>query len=206
MSEDFARNVGKLFGGLKRKAEETLAKQQAAFVLGKVPGVDVSNDFGVVLAKAGVPVTQQILSECERAGRLGALASAVAKGVAQDLTETAKGHMGALPENREQRSVDDLDDYLAARAYIGATVGLDVTDMRGNVLLSAGTTLVDEHIRMVRDSGQLGALLYAVKQPYTPQSIPVTDVQPVREAPKPTMPETPGKRTTLPMPPPSQQD
>jgi hypothetical protein len=136
---------------------------------------------------------------------LGALASAVAKGVAQDLTETTRQRLGALPENQENRSIEDLDDYLAARACIGKVVGVNVSDVRGNILIPAGTALQDEHVRLTREAGQLGALLYAVSQPFEGTQSAARGPQKSEEyTPKPEAP--PASRTTLPMPPPADPD
>ena len=63
----------------------------------------------------------------------------------------------------EARSLDSVEDFMEARRYLGKYAVLEVTNIRGEIIVPAGTQIDDEYIRKAREAGQLSALIYSAK-------------------------------------------
>ena len=84
--------------------------------------------------------------------------------------------------------LDSIEEYAEARAYVGRYAGVDVTDIRGNVVIPTGRKLTDDDIRTARDVGLFSALIFSAQQPYTP-SVVVEEEKPRVRGPFESEPE-----------------
>jgi hypothetical protein len=155
--------LGKFFKGFRDKAAEVVSQQEASFVLGKVAGKAVTADDGTVIIDIGRTVTHETVALAQEAGKLHALAGAVATAVAQDAKEKSRNILETPQETRERESMDSVDEFVEAQAYLGRTMISSVTDIRGNAIVAEGTVLREEDIRRAREAGQIGALLVVAK-------------------------------------------
>lgn len=164
MSDDLKQKVSGFLGKARNRATEALNKQSAALVRGRVAGQAVRDDSGELIADAGQTIDETILERAAKAGKLPALVAAVAMGQAQDLKERASELYARSADGKEQRALDSVEDYAAARRYLGHYTGMDVTDIRGNVVVPADTKIGEENIRAAREAGLLQALVFAARQ------------------------------------------
>lgn len=189
MAEGFFGKAASLFGGLKQKAADTVAQQEANFVRGQVAGTEVRDDVGFVLVDAGQMIDDQVIERARAAGKIHKLVGAVTKAQTQDVREKIGTQWEKTQDGKEAAALNSAEDYAEARRYVGRVVGVDVTDIRGTVLVAAGQRLKEDDVRVVREAGQLGALLFAMQQPYV---VP-ENAAPAAEASveKPTLPTPP---------------
>lgn len=138
---------------------ELAEREQIALVVGQVAGRTVMDDEGAVLVEAGQIITTEIAERARAAGRLGALVACVAAAGMQDLRERIETLRAQTPEGQEELALESVDLYAEARQYVGRVTGTDVTDVRGNVVIAAGTRLREEHVRLARERRLLGALI-----------------------------------------------
>jgi hypothetical protein len=96
---------------------------------------------------------------------------AVAMAQVQDLKEKAETAIDQTDEGREARNVGSVDEYVLARRYIGRIAVIDVTDIRGRIVVPAGKEIGDEDVRRAREAGQLSALIYSAQQPQPPRPV-----------------------------------
>ena len=186
---DLMGKVSGFFTGLKRKAGEAVETQEIAMVRGKTAAKAVYSDSGEMIVDAGRPITDSAIARARDAGKLNALVAAAVSSQAQDFRERARNAYAATPEGTEARSMASSDQYIEARQYIGRVASVDVTDLRGNVIVPAGQKIDDENVRAARDADQLGSLIYSAQQspapfptaaPPPPKGTP--NVAPVNEA------------------------
>src|SRR5262249_39567006 len=111
------------------------------------------------------PIDDSIIDHAGRTGKLHALAAAAIKAGAQDLREKAQDYYGRTPDGVEARSYNSIDAALEARRYVGRVAGIDVTDIRGNVVIPAGKKIQASDVDKAREADVLGALVYSAKQP-----------------------------------------
>lgn len=193
-----------LWSGLKQKLHEAVAKQEAAIVLGKIAGKTVTDDQGAVIVEAGRVIDERAVERAQAARKLHALAAAAAAALAQDIKEKAQETYSRTEEGREAHSLNTVEDALRARAFLNRVLAMDVTDVRGNVIVPAGKILDEADIRAAREAGLLQALIYAASQsppapgPTRPSAAPPTSSsEPAQEGPPPQPP----KRLPLVLPP-----
>ena len=164
MAEQESSGIGGWLKGLRGKASQAVADQQAGFARGKVAGVEVVDDAGNVLVAAGQRVDDALLERVRQAGKMGALAGAVVQGQTQDIRETVQTQYAKTDSAKEARLLDSVEDYREVRRYLGRILTMDVTDIRGHAVVPAGKTLDDGDIQLARDAGLLSALLVAAEQ------------------------------------------
>lgn len=199
MADDIGRQIGRFFQGLRQKTTETVQRQEEAFVRGKIAGTAVLDESGDLIVDAGHRIDDTIIARAQAAGKLHALAMAVGTGQVQDLKERASDHFGATPDALENRSLNSVDDYIEARRYIGRTAGVDVTDIRGNIIVPAGKEIKDDDVRLAREAGQLSALVYSAQQPAPPKSETESARPAANETYRPVIPQTVQRRASVPL-------
>ena len=177
--------------GIRGKAEQVVVDQQVAFVRGKIAGVAVTDDTGKLLVDSGQRIDGEIISRAQQAGKMGALAAAAAKGQQQDLKEAIHSQYARTDTAKEAQLLDSVEEYAEARRYINRILTMDVTDIRGNVIVPTGKKIDDEDIRRARDAGQIAAFLAAAEQalpapsgPVGPAPTPYGMPAPVRPVPR----------------------
>ncbi len=161
--------LNKLQDGVRRAqraVKMTLEREQTAFVLGKVAGNTVRDGDGRTIVAAGDVIDGAIVADAVRSGRLPMLVASVAAANVQDIQERVNRARAATDEGTEQASLDTVEDYARARACVGRIAGLDVTDVRGTVVVPAGARITEEHVRSARSLGLLNALMHSVSVPH----------------------------------------
>ena len=147
------------------KAADAVAEQQVSFVRGKIAGKTVLDDAGQAIVEAGHVIDDTVIEHAYAYGKLHLLTSTVVKAKAQDLKEKAKDAYAQTDHGQESAALDSVDQYVEARRYLGKYAGIDVTDIRGNVLVPMGKQIDAGDVSLAREAGQLGALIYAAQQP-----------------------------------------
>jgi hypothetical protein len=165
MTEELKEHFSGLWTGFRKKAMETVAAQEAAYALGKTAAAAVLADDGTVIVEAGHRIDDETIDRAHRYGKLHALAASVIKAGAQDLKEKAQEKYDRSPDGVEARSLGSFDQAMEANRYIGRTAGLDVTDIRGRVIVTAGRKIEYADVDKAREAGVLGALIYSAQQP-----------------------------------------
>jgi len=146
-----------------------------------VAGVTVTGDGGEVLVDAGQRIDDTILDRARRVGKIGAVAASAVSAQTQDLKESLHSHYAHSESGREKRLLESVDEYREARNYLGRSLTMDVTDVRGNIVVPSGKALDDEDVRAARDAGLISALLAAAEQAPAPGPI-------IPSAPAPSFP------------------
>lgn len=194
MADDRDKPSGGLWNRLRNKASDMVARPGAALVRGKIAARDVFDDSGKLLVGAGREIDDTVIEKATAAGQMPAIMAAAAAAQGQDIREKLQGGYGRTTEGQERRNLADSDDYIEARRYIRSIAGVEVTDIRGNVLVPAGKAIEDEDVRRVREAGQLAALIYSAQQ----SSQPPIQVEPgTRPAEPGHLP--PRRRTAVPL-------
>lgn len=164
-----------LFGQLNRlvkdvtqRTSDALARQEAALVRGKVTGRAVTDDQGNLLVDAGHTIDDAAIERVAAAGKLHQLVAAAGAARVQDMQEAAREQIGRTGAGQEARAYDSIEEYAEARAYVGRYAGMDVTDVRGNVIIATGKKITEDDVRAARDASLLSALVFAAQQPCTP--------------------------------------
>ena len=118
-------------------------------------------------------------------------------GQVQDLREKASDTLAKTQDGRESRSLDSVDEFREAMAYVGRYTGLDVTDTRGNVVIAAGKEIDAEDVRVAREEGLLSSLILSAQRGRAPAPEP----SPLANEPgyQTTRPTGPVKRAPLPL-------
>lgn len=152
----------------------TLEREQAALVVGKVAGNTVIGPDGSTIVEAGQTIGAETIERAVACGALSALVSSVAVAGIQDLQERLSAVRSSTPEGAEQRSLETVEEYAQARHCVGRIAGLDVTDIRGNVVVPKGARITEDQVRKARESGLLGALMHSASVPLdvTPDETP----------------------------------
>jgi len=185
--------VANLWDRLKDKANSAIATQGAGIVRNKVAARDVFDDFGNLLVGAGRTIDDEIIDRATAAGKMPALLAAVAAAKTQDFRDHIQSEIDRTPEGQDRRSLADSEDYIEARRYINYVAAVEVTDIRGTVLVAAGSEIHDEDVRRVREAGQLAALIYSAQQ--SPPPIIAHNVGPL----PPRDPSSVMRRTAVPL-------
>ena len=165
MADDLRGQLSRAWQGLVKKTTETIAEQEASFVRGQIAGKRVTDDAGNVIVDAGHVIDDAAIVRASAAGKLHALAGAAIKAQAQDAREKIADQLEKTPDGREARSLNSVDQFVEARRYVGQIAGVDVLDMRGDLILSAGQRITEDDVRRAREADQLGALIYSAQQP-----------------------------------------
>jgi hypothetical protein len=204
-ADDLMNQFTQMWRGLKRKTEQTLSQQQRSFVRGKVAGVAVTDEAGNVLVDAGHLIDDAVIERAVAANRLSALFNAAVTARAQDFREKAAEIIAGTPQGRENQTLSQVEQYAEARRYVGRRAGMAVTDIRGTVIVEAGTEITEQVVIQAREANLLGALIFSAQQPAPAAETPVrkeespAETSPIEaEIPLPTeRPVT--ARTTLPV-------
>jgi len=195
MPDDFRRQIRDIWTGLRKRVTETVSAGEASFARGRVAATPVYAEDGTLIVDAGHVVDDAVIARAEAAGRLHHLALSAGVATAQDLKERAREAYERTAEGRESRSLNQVEEFVEARACIGRVAGADVLDMRGRVVVAAGEQITDEVVQRARDAGQLGALVHAARTP--PPALrqagpsPESAVPPASAAPPPAAPPHP---------------
>lgn len=168
MAEDLKKQLGDLWSGFRKKTADAVANQEAAFARGKVAGKTVTDDSGYVIVEAGQTIDDVVIETASALGKLHALAASAVAAKAQDYREKAQDAYEASPEGKEARSLDSVEQVAEARRYKGHVAGVDVTDIRGNVVVPAGEIIDENHLDAARAAGLLGSLIYSAQQACPP--------------------------------------
>jgi hypothetical protein len=185
MAQYQPQSGGGWFAGLRNKAFDVIEKQQAAFALGKIAGVTVTDPRGVVIVEAGQRIEEEAIARAYECGKVAALGSSALEAQKQDLKEKVQSQYARTEAGRESQLLESVEEFAEVHQYLGRATTMDVTDIRGNVLVPAGKVLDAADAQLARDAGQLGALLVAAQQSvpaarphessaasYVPQSTP----------------------------------
>src|SRR5689334_19616416 len=191
MSDDLGKQVAHLWDRFRKKASETVERQSASLVRGKNAARDVFDDAGNLIVGAGRTIDDAVIEKALGANKMPALVAAVAAAQTQDLTEMLKGEYDRTPDGQDRRHMADSDEYIEARCYIYWRAAVEVTDIRGNVLVPAGKPITDEDVRNVREAGQLAALIYSAQQSGPPPPDEQYGPRPVEEHAQPRRHATP---------------
>lgn len=176
-------------------ARTTLERETVALIVGSVAGRQVFDDNGLLIVDAGHTIDMEVIVKARQAGRLQqVIASAAVAGV-QDVRERLTQLSQASPEGREATALETAEDYAAARRYVGRTAGMDVTDIRGDVVIRRGTVLSEDDIRIARDRSLLRALIHSVEANEGDGSAPSIESEPANsEATGTSEPPLPTRR------------
>jgi hypothetical protein len=204
-TEDLMKQFTQLWRGLKRKTEQTVLQQQRTFVRGKVAGVAVTDEEGNILVDAGHLIDDAVIERAVASNRLSALFNAAVTAKAQDFREKAAEIIAGTPQGRENQTLSQVEEYAEARRYVGRRAGMDVTDIRGKVIVEAGTEITEQVVIQAREANLLGALIFSAQQPAPAAESPILQDRQTAESP-PSPPEIPlpterpvASRATLPV-------
>ena len=187
MAQFQAKGSGGWLAGLRDKASEAIEKQQAAFALGKVAGTTVTDAQGATIVEAGQRIDEAIVAQASQCGKVAALSASALQGQKQDLKEKVQTQYARTETGCEARLLDSVEEFAEVHQYLGRATTMDVTDIRGNILVPSGKVLDAADAQLARDAGQLGALLVVARESVpaerpTPQA---TDYTPVSSPRRP---------------------
>lgn len=164
MSDDLKSQLGNFWNGILKKKDEMISHTGANLTLGKVVSKDFYDKDGKLLVVAGGKIDQSVLDAVNRDGKMHELLAIVVTAQVQDQQEKMKTAFEATPEGIDAHNSANSEQYLEARAYIRYVAAIDVTDIRGNILVPAGKEIDDEDVRLARDEDQLASLVYSAQQ------------------------------------------
>lgn len=131
--------------------KEFYEQREIEYSRGKLAGHDVLDDEGNVIVTEGEIITDDIIEEAKKKGKLHELMlSAVAAEVALGPPEIQPGM--------------NLEEQMEAFVR-GKIVGRDVFDWQGNLIAKAGSEVTDELVNMAANKGLLQELVLAVGAP-----------------------------------------
>ncbi len=194
MAQDLGKQVANLWDRFRSKALDVVAGPGAALVRGRIAARDVFDDAGSLLVGAGKEIDDIVIEKATAAGKMPEIVGAAAAAQGQDIKEKLRSGYESTPEGQERRNLADSDEYIEARRYINRIAAIEVTDIRGNVLVPAGKTIEDEDVRQAREAGQLAALIYSAQQ-----SVPPNVTPPVAQAKSDAGYVPPRRRTAVPL-------
>ena len=183
----YADGLGGWWAGIRGKASDAIEKQQAAFALGKIAGVSVVDAEGDAVVAAGQRIDEAVVARAYESGKVAALAASALQAQGQDIKEIVQTQYARTETARETRLLETVEEFAEVHRYLGRALTMDVTDIRGNILVPSGKVLDAEDAQKARDGGQLGALLVAAQQ-----SVPAP--QPTEGLAASYVPETMPKR------------
>jgi len=193
---DIKSRVSGFFSGIKKAAGEVLETQEIALIRGKTVSKAIFSDEGELLVDAGHRIDDDVINHVRKNGKMSALVASAVTSQAQDIRERARSVYQATPDGVEAHALASSEQYIEARQYIGRLSSMDVTDIRGNVIIGAGQKIDDEHVRAARESDQLGSLIYSAQQ--SPAPFPVAAPPPPAGTVMPT-PTNESKRAARPL-------
>ena len=164
MADEPKNSLGRFWQNIRQKTTDAVGRQAIALARGKVAGRTVTDDAGHVLVDAGHVIDDDVIARAEAAGKLAEVAAAAMTAQVQDFKEQATGQYSRTDEGREAWALGTMEAYAQARGYIGYLAGVDVTDIRGNVIVPAGKKIEDEDVRAAREAEQLSALIFSAQQ------------------------------------------
>ncbi len=164
MAQYEATGFGGWWAGIRGKASNAIEKQQAAFALGKVAGVTITDEQGVPVVEAGQQIDAAMIAVARRTGKIAALAASALQATGQDLKEKVQAQYAQTETGRESRLLESVEEFAEVHRYMGRVLTMDVTDIRGNILVPSGKVLDAEDAQRAREAGQLSALLVAAEQ------------------------------------------
>lgn len=165
MPEDLFGQISRAWAGFRKKTADLVARQEAAFARGKIAGTPVHDDEGNLLVDAGHRIDDTVIERAAAVGKLRALAVSAGTAQMQDWREKARETLDRTPDGLEARSLESVDDFIEARRCVGRIAGVDVTDVRGNVVVPAGREIQEQDVQVAREAGLLSALIYSAQQP-----------------------------------------
>lgn len=168
MAQYQEKSGGGWFAGLRSKAFEAIEKQQAAFALGKVAGSTVMDPRGVVIVEAGQRIDEDALARAYQCGKVASLSASALEAQKQDIKEKVQSQYARTESARESQLLESVEEFAEVHRYLGRATTMDVTDIRGNILIPTGKVLDAADAELARDAGQMGALLVVARQ-----SVPV---------------------------------
>lgn len=163
MTQPTSKSGGWL-AGLRNKASAAIEKQQAAFALGRVAGTTVMDSQGKTVVEAGQRIDEAVLERAYQTETVAAVSASALEGQKQDLKEKVQTHYARTESGRESMLLDSVEEYAELHRYLGRVTTMDVTDIRGNVIVPAGKKLEASDAQLAREAGQLGALLAVARE------------------------------------------
>jgi hypothetical protein len=164
MAVNFLEWIARLWSGMNQKTGTVVSNREAALVRGRVAARSVRDAAGNVIVDAGHPIDEAVIARARMAGRLPAVLAVAMTAKTQDLKEKFHAFYNRTEAGQEARALKSVDSYVEARNYLGRVLEIDVTDIRGTVIVPAGKAISNEDIRACRDAEQLGALIFAAEQ------------------------------------------
>lgn len=152
------------WAGLLGKASSAIETQQAAFALGRVAGVTVTDEQGVAVVEAGQRIDDAVIARAHQTGNIAALVASALQAHGQDIKEKVQSQYARTETGRESLLLESVEEFAEVHRYLGRVLTMDVTDIRGTVLVASGAVLDAEAAQRARDAGQLSALLIAAQQ------------------------------------------
>ncbi len=190
MAQFEAKSSGGWLAGLRNKASEMVEKQQGAFALGKVAGVTILDAQGNTLVEAGQHIDEQMLARAYQTGQVAALGASALQGQKQDLKEKVQAQYARTENGREAHLLNSVEEFAEVHQYLGRATTMDVTDIRGNILVPAGKVLDAADAQLARDAGQLGALVVAARESVPAAHSSASSVHSYTPVPRPERPRT----------------
>lgn len=144
---------------------DTVERETMALLVGLTAGRTVRDKTGVAIVEPGMVITPEVAERARQAGKLQALLAAAAAASMQDLQERWDQVRRSTAEGQEDAAMATIDEYAMARRYVGRVAVLNVTDVRGTVIIPAGKRLTEEDIQMAREHDLLLAVIHSATQP-----------------------------------------
>ena len=164
MAQNERKGGGGWLAGIRSKATDAIEKQQAAFALGKIAGITVTDGQDNTIVEAGQRIDEAMIARAYACGKVAALGASALQGQKQDLKEKVQAQYARTESGREAQLLNSVEDFAEVHQYLGRATTMDVTDIRGNVLVPAGKVLDAADAQIARDAGQLGALLAVARE------------------------------------------
>jgi len=190
MAQAESKSSGGWLAGLRTKATETIERHQAAFALGKIAGVTVTDAEGSAIVEAGQRIDEEMVARAIQCGKASALGASALQGQKQDLKEKVQAQYARTESGREANLLNSVEEFEEVHRYLGRETTMDVTDIRGNILVPAGKVLDAADAQFARDAGQLGALLVAARESVPPTRPAENSANAYTPAPGPIRPRT----------------
>lgn len=202
MSDQKIQPLSRAWQDLQNRTQGFIAQKEGEIALGKIAGRTVLDDEGAIIVDAGHLIDEEVLARAETAGRLRAVAAAALTGQVQDYRDRARERFEGTPEGQEARSFATMELFAEARNFVGRIAGLDVTDIRGSVVIPAGKKIEIEDVRAAREEDLLAALIYSAQQPapIAETAAPQTEVSQPETLPAQPGPDVQPLRRTVAMP------
>lgn len=136
--------------------KEELRQKEINYVRGKTAGSDVIDHGGNKIVSKGDTINDDVISRAERADLLHALMLSAAAAVIG---------VGGEEAARRLQEFHDITENHEADLVLNSIAAWDVTDLRGNVIASAGQKITNDMIDRARDEGLLQDLVLAAAAP-----------------------------------------